>query len=274
MSSEAATGRRLPGVLGLPNDDTRKIIAVAVILCLVCSIMVSSASVLLKPRQERNQALAVKSEIVRVAGLLTEDADVEELFGRIETRIVNLDTGEYAGDIDPDTFDAADAARNPQTSIALSTEDDIARIRRRANYAPVYLVRDGDQLKTVILPVHGQGLWATMYGFLALASDGKTITGITFYDHGETPGLGDAIEHPDWQAQFVGKQAFDDEGIPRIGLVKGSVNESSPDAIFQVDGIAGATLTGNGVTNLLHFWLGQQGFAPYLQRIKSSGDSA
>ena len=266
--------RKLPGVLGLPNDDTRKIIAVALILSLVCSVMVSSAAVLLKPLQERNQALAVKSEIVKVSGLMTADADIEQLFTQIETRVVNLDTGEYAEDIDPSEFDPVAAARDPDTSITLPASEDIARIKRRANFARVYLVHEGEQLKTVILPVHGAGLWATMYGFLALASDGKTITGLTFYQHGETPGLGDKIEDPDWQAQFVNKLAFDDQGKPRITLVKGSVNTSSPDAVYQVDGIAGATLTANGVTHLLQFWLGQQGFGPYLEVLRSSGDPA
>lgn len=273
MPPESAT-RKLPGVLGLPNDDTRKIVAVAFILSLVGSVLVSSAAVLLKPFQERNQALAKKTEIVRVSGLMTAGADIEQLFTQIETRVVNLDTGEYAEAIDPLTFDPAAAARDPATSIALPANEDIARIRRRANYAPVYLVREDDQIKTVILPVRGAGLWATMYGFLALAGDGKTITGLTFYQHGETPGLGDRIEDPDWQAQFVGKLAFDDQGKPRIELIKGGVNAASPDAVFQVDGIAGATLTANGVTHLLQFWLGQQGFGPYLQTLRSSGDPA
>ncbi len=266
--------RKLPGVLGLPNDDTRKIVAVALILSLVCSIMVSSAAVLLKPLQERNQALAVKTEIVKVSGLMTADADVEQLFTQIETRIVDLDTGEYTKAVDLSTFDPVVAARDPATSVALPVVDDIAKIKRRANYARVYLVHEDDQLKTVILPVHGSGLWATMYGFLALASDGKTITGLTFYQHSETPGLGDKIEDPDWQAQFVDKLAFDDQGKPRITLVKGSVNAASPDAVYQVDGIAGATLTANGVTHLLQFWLGQQGFGPYLEILRSSGDPA
>lgn len=271
MPPDTAT-RKLPGVLGLPNDDTRKIIAVALILSLVCSIMVSSAAVLLKPLQERNKALAVKREIVKVSGLMTAGANVEQLFAQIETHVVNLDTGQYAEAVDPSTFDPVAAARDPATSVALPTTEDIARLKRRANYARVYLVRDGDQIRTVILPVHGAGLWGPLYGFLALAGDGKTITGLTFYQDNETPGLGNKIEDPDWQAQFVGKLAYGAQGKPRIGLVKGGVNAASPDAVYQVDGIAGATLTSNGVTHLLQFWLGQQGFGPYLKALRSSGD--
>lgn len=265
---------RLAGPLALPNDDPRKIVAVAVVLCLVCSVMVSSAAVLLKPLQERNQALAVKREIVKVSGLQSDGADVEALFGQIETRIVNLDTGGYADDIDPAGFNAQAAAKNPATSIALSPADDIARIKRRALHAPVYLVRKDGKLETLILPVYGKGLWSTMQGFLALAGDGKTIKGLTFYEQGETPGLGDEIVNPQWQRQFKGKSAFDEQGQPQIHLVKGAVQESSPEAKYQVDGIAGATLTSNGVTHLLQYWLSGAGFGPYLKRVQSAGDSA
>jgi Na+-transporting NADH:ubiquinone oxidoreductase subunit C len=262
-------------VLAMSNDDPRKILFVAVALCLVCAVLVAAAAVLLKPLQERNQALAVKRQIVSVAGLATPGADVEALFRkRIETRIVDLDTGDYVEGINPAGFDPRAAARNPATSSALDREQDIARIKRRANRAAVYLVHEGGHLKTIILPVRGYGLWSTMYGFLALAGDATTIKGITFYEHGETPGLGDAIEDPDWQAQFRGKQAYDAAGDVRIDVVKGGVDAKSPDARYQVDAIAGATLTSNGVANLLHFWLGDLGFGPYLERLRKTGDTS
>jgi len=262
-------------ILALSNDDPRKIILVAITLCLVCATLVSAAAVLLKPLQERNQALAVKRQIVSVAGLQTEGADVEQLFReRIEVRIVELDSGNYADDIDPEGFDPRAAARAPDTSRALARDEDIAGIRRRADLAPVYLVRTEGRIETVILPVRGSGLWSTLHGFLALAGDARTITGITFYEHAETPGLGDAIEHPAWQAGFHGRQAFDDDGAVRITVVKGRVNPDSPAARYQVDGIAGATLTSTGVSKLLHFWLGESGFGPYLEKLRAAGDSA
>lgn len=260
--------------LALPNDDPRKIVAVALTLCLVCAVLVSAAAVLLKPQQERNQALAIKRQIVSVAGLAADGVDVEQLFReRIETHIVALDSGRYAEDIDAQRFDPRAAARDPATSRLLPDSADIAGIRRRASHAPVYLVRDNGQLATIILPVHGYGLWSTMYGFLALAGDARTITGITFYEHAETPGLGDAIEQAGWQSQFRGKLAFDDSNAVRISVIKGHVDDASPAARHQVDGIAGATLTSNGVANLLRFWLGDQGFGPYLNHLRSTGDS-
>jgi Na+-transporting NADH:ubiquinone oxidoreductase subunit C len=275
-----AESLRQPGaggwnLLTMSNDDPRKILGVAIILCLVCAVLVSGAAVLLKPLQERNQALAIKQQIVGVAGLAADGADTEQLFrDRIETRIVDLDTGAYADDIDPESFDQRAAAKDPATSIALPRTEDIAGIKRRARHAPVYLVRHDGRLETVIIPVHGYGLWSTLYGFLALAGDGRTITGITFYEHAETPGLGDAIESPAWQAQFHGKLAYDEQGKVRIDVIKGQVDPASPQARYQVDGIAGATLTSNGVTHLLRFWLGDQGFGPYLNTLRSTGGGA
>ena len=260
--------------LALPNDDPRKIIAVALCLCLVCAVLVSASAVLLKPLQERNQALAIKRQIISVAGLTVGDADVEQLFReRIDTHIVDLDSGAYADGIDPQRFDSRAAARAPATSRALPRNVDIAGIKRRAGYAPVYLVHEHGRLATIILPVHGYGLWSTMHGFLALAGDGRTITGMTFYEHAETPGLGDAIEKPEWLSGFHDKLAFDDNNRVRIDVVKGHVDPGSADARHQVDGIAGATLTSNGVANLLRFWLGDLGFGPYLDRLRETGDS-
>ena len=258
--------------LALSNDDPRKIIAVALTLCLVCAVLVSATAVLLKPLQDRNQALAIKREIISVAGLAAPGADTEQLFReRISMHIVELDSGAYVDGIDPERFDARAAARDPATSRPLARDTDIAGIKRRARHAPVYLVQENGRLATIILPVHGYGLWSTMYGFLALAADARTITGITFYEHGEAPGLGDAIVDPDWQAGFHDKLAFDDEGMPRITVIKGRVNPGSMEARYQVDGISGATLTGNGVARLLRFWLGDLGFGPYLGQLRATG---
>ena len=257
-----------------PNDDPGKILAVAITLCLVCSVLVSSAAVLLKPLQDRNQALAVRKQIVSVAGYQADNPrEVEALFQQhIETRIVDLDSGEFDDSINPDSYDAHAAARNPATSRALGPNQDPAKIKRRPNQAPVYLVRDGEHIKTVILPVYGYGLWSTMYGLIALAGDGRTVTGLTFYEHGETPGLGDFIENPKWLAQFPGKLAFDEQGKLRLGVIKGGVKPGSADAQYEVDAVAGATLTSNGVNNLLHYWLGKEGFGPFLERLRAGGE--
>lgn len=271
MSDSRAETKKSRGLFSLPNDDPRKIVVVAVALCLVCSVAVSSAAVLLRPLQERNKELALKSEILKVAGLYRAGVPVEEAFSQIETRIVDLATGEYAEGIDPETYSQRAAARDPALSVAVPPEQDIASIKRRADYAPVYLVRDNGRLKLVVLPVHGYGLWSTMYGLVALEGDARTIAGLTFYEQAETAGLGAEVSNPSWLAQWQGKLAVDEQGRPEIRVIKGSVAPNDPQARYEVDGLAGATLTSNGVTHLMHYWLGEQGFGPYLQRIRERG---
>ncbi len=253
----------------MSTDSTARTFTVALVLCLVCSVVVSTAAVKLRPQQQANKANDKRRNILEVAGLFQEGADVDELFRQIDTRVVELASGNYTDSINADSYEQRDAARDPQRSHAIAAADDIARIGRRADFASVYLVKDHrGNTNRVILPVHGYGLWSTLYGFLALDADGSTIYGLKFYDHAETPGLGGEVDNPRWRSQWRGKLALDDSGVPRIEVVRGRVNESKADSTYQVDGLAGATLTGTGVTNLLRYWLGTQGFGPYLQKLK------
>ncbi len=254
------------------KDSTLGTFTVALVLCLVCSIAVATAAVMLLPLQEKNAKQFMQKQILMVAGLLEEDKPVGELFSKVETRIVDLDTGNYAPEIDAATYNQREAAKESASSRPIAPENDIAKIKRRANYAPVYLVRREGQPGLVILPVHGYGLWSTMYGVLALAEDGRTIKGITFYQQAETAGLGSEIENASWQAQWKGKLALDEQGEVRFELIKGGVTADDPDAQYHVDGLSGATLTANGVTNMMHYWLGEQGFGPYLAKLRKEGD--
>ncbi len=250
-----------------------KTIGVALLLCLVCSIIVSSAAVLLKPTQVANQLIDKKQNILTVAGISDSSKTVDELFEQIETTVIDLENGQIAADIDPLTFDQVRAAKESETRVELSNEQDLAKIGGRSKYANVYLVRDGGNVSKIILPIKGYGLWSTMYGFLALEGDAETVAGITFYDHGETPGLGGEIDNKRWQDSWNGKKLTGDAG-QQLGLIKGIVSENSADAQYKIDGLAGATLTSNGVTNLIRFWTGINGFGPYLDRVRSNGTAA
>ncbi len=254
--------------LDMPNDSRTKTVLVALLLCLVCSVVVSTAAVTLRPLQEANKALDKKRNILQIAGMMRDDAGIDELFALIEARVVDLESGEYLDEIDPEGYDQRKAARDPAASRALSKDEDIASIRRRPDRATVYLVRKQDGLETIILPIHGYGLWSTMYGFIALAGDAQTIKGFGFYEHAETPGLGGEIDNPQWKAQWPGKLVYDDSGDVAIEVVKGTVGEATPNPQYKVDGLAGATLTSRGVSNLVEFWLGEQGFKPFLERIR------
>lgn len=251
------------------NDSTKKTLFVALALCIVCSVVVSTAAVMLKPSQQANKTLDLKRNILAAAGMLEEGAPVEQQFSKVTTRVVDLRTGEFTDAVPAKGFDQRKASKDPATSKDLSEEQDQAKINRRSDYALVYLV-DGANggLDKVILPVHGYGLWSTLYGFVALESDLNTVAGLGFYEHGETPGLGGEVDNPGWKAKWPGKKVYR-EGDVELHLVKGSVDPSAPYADWRVDGLSGATLTSRGVTNLVQFWLGDMGFKPFLTKLKA-----
>lgn len=258
-------------ILAQPNDSKQKTLFVALALCLVCSILVSGAAVVLKPLQDANKALDKKKNILEIAGLMEEGKSVDELFKQIEPRVIDMATGEYVTDIDAVSYDQRKAANDPTQNIKIKSDDDIAGIKRRAKYTSVYLVKEGEAVKSIILPVHGYGLWSTLYGFLALEADAKTVVGLGFYEHAETPGLGGEVDNPKWRGKWIGKQVYDDSQQIIIDVIKGSVGPDTPNPNSKVDGLSGATLTARGVENMLHFWLSEQGFAKYLNNIRSKG---
>lgn len=248
------------------RDSVTNTFAVAIGVSLICSVLVSAAAVVLKPQQERNVALYRQRIVLEVAGLYEPGADIAEKFAEIDARLVDLATGEYVDAPDAREFDAVAAANDPELGVAIPADRDSAALRRRAIYAPVYLVRDGGNIGQVILPIYGKGLWSTMYGYLALEPDGNTVRGLRFYEHAETPGLGDQVEKAEWLAHWPGKQVYGPDGAVRIRVVRGQPPPGE-NRQYQVDGMSGATLTGRGVTNLLHYWMGPDGFGPYLARI-------
>ncbi|MDD5124585.1 Na(+)-translocating NADH-quinone reductase subunit C [Methylovulum sp.] len=272
-------------ILALGNDSLEKTIAIAVSLCLVCAVLVSFAAVALKPLQVNNKELDMKKNILDVAGLLEEGSNIDTAFAeKIEAKIVDLATGEYVESINAADYDQRKAAKDPAQSVAIPKQQDIAHIRVKAKYAKVFLVKEGGAIKSIILPINGYGLWSTLYGFLSLDPDGQTVQSINFYDQAETPGLGGEVVNPNWRALWKGKKVYAetdqpsmekgliaeaDMGEPALSLIKGVVDNSKPGSQYQVDGLAGATLTSTGVTNLIRYWTSKEGFAPYLSKVRT-----
>ncbi|MEN9897855.1 MAG: hypothetical protein RLZZ66_1504 [Pseudomonadota bacterium] len=271
-------------ILALGNDSLEKTIAIAVSLCLVCAVFVSMAAVALKPLQVSNKELDMKKNILDVAGLLQENTDIEKAFAeKIEAKLVNLESGDYA-EGDANAYDQRKATKDPAQSIAITKEKDIAHIRLKAKVAKVYLVKEAGATKSIILPISGYGLWSTLYGFLSVDADGQTVQSINFYDQAETPGLGGEVVNPNWRAIWKGKkiyaeteQASSEKGLiaeaavgePALSLIKGTVDSTKAGSQYQVDGLAGATLTSTGVTNLVRYWTSKEGFAPYLAKVRT-----
>ncbi|MGZ8151616.1 MAG: Na(+)-translocating NADH-quinone reductase subunit C [Methylovulum sp.] len=272
-------------VLALGNDSLEKTIAIAVSLCLVCAVLVSFAAVALKPLQVNNKEQDMKKNILDVAGLLEDGSNIDAAFAeKIEPKIVDLETGDYVETIIAADYDQRKAAKDPAQSVAIPKEKDIAHIRIKAKYAKVFLVKEGGAIKSIILPINGYGLWSTLYGFLSLDPDGQTVQSINFYDQAETPGLGGEVVNPNWRALWKGKKVYAetdqpsmekgliteaDIGEPALSLIKGVVDNTKPGSQYQVDGLAGATLTSTGVTNLVRYWMSKEGFAPYLSKVRT-----
>lgn len=246
------------------KESPTKTIVVALLLSLVCSVVVSTAAIKLKPIQQKNQALDKKRNILVAAGLMQDksSADVEALFGQVESKFVDLSTGEFVDA--PANFDQRKAAKNKATNVALTAEQDLGGIGTRSTIANVYMVKKDGQLDSIILPIHGKGLFSTLYGFIALDKDLKTVKGLKYYEHGETPGLGAEVENPSWLEKWPGKQALDADGEPVLMLVKSVADEAN-----EVDALSGATWTTNGVQNMIHFWLGDNGFGPFLDKVRA-----
>jgi len=202
-------------VLALGNDSLEKTIAIAVALCLVCSVLVSFGAVALKPLQVYNKNLDMKKNILDVAGLMEDGMDIDAAFGeKIEAKLVNLETGDYVENINADEYDQRKATKDPAQSVAIPKDKDIAHIRAKAKLAKVFLVKEGAAIKSIILPVSGYGLWSTLYGFLSLDADGQTVQSINFYDQAETPGLGGEVVNPKWRALWKGKKVYAESDQP------------------------------------------------------------
>lgn len=258
----------------MANQQTAKYtITVTLIMCLVASVLVASAAVLLKPVQAANKTLDFKTNVLKIAGIYNPDQTVEEQFKKVEVKIVDLQSGKFTDAItDVDKFDQRASSKNPELSEKLSAEDDIAKLIRREKFAKVFLVNDENGLAKVILPIRGYGLWSTMSGFVALDKDLNTVIGFGFYEQLETPGLGGEVDNPKWKQLWVGKKVYSESGDVKIEVIKGHVDGETPDAEHKVDGLSGATLTSNGVRNLVKYWMGDSGFKPFLTNLKN-GDA-
>jgi Na+-transporting NADH:ubiquinone oxidoreductase subunit C len=267
-----------------PKDSIANTLMVSLALCVVCSLLVSTAAVSLKGMQRKNKLLDQQRNILAAAGLTVDrdgeqvsasemtSEEVSSLFEQKVTRkMVDLDTGEYVDDPDPQ-FDPRKAAKDPEQSEEVTGPFDIGQARREKK-TWVFLVQDGEQVKQYIVPIYGMGLWSTLYGYVAVDNDLRTIQGLTYYEHAETPGLGGEVENPKWKEKWVGKEIYT-EGVEveeasaddiRVGVAKGSPTGES--AKYMVDGLSGATITSRGVDSMLKYWFSGEGFGPYFKRL-------
>ena len=273
------------------KDSLVGTVSVAALLCVVCSFVVSFAAVSLRSKQDENKLLDQQKNILDATGLSTGEYgrttknlkrdQIDSLGEWISAKLVDLETGEFkeATEEEIAEYDAKEAAGKDELRIEIADQDpkfDPGE-KYREKVAKVYFVKKPgeDRVRQVVLPVYGKGLWSTLRGYLALKSDLKTIQGLTFYEHGETPGLGGEVDNPAWKAQWEGMQLFDAAGAPAVQVYKGPAPNSAKDG---VDGLSGATITSRGVTNLLRYWASEDGYGPFLAKMETelkqeSGDN-
>ncbi len=220
----------------------------AAAVCVVCGLLVSFAAGALRSRREMNQEVDRKRHILKVVGLrqpVAHGAPPEEV-----TRIFDEKIEEVEVD-----------ARGGLVRVGP------VRIRPAEEEAyPLFLYKESGQTLAFCFPVSGKGLWSTIEGYMALEADGRTIRGVTFYRHGETPGLGGEVASEEFQDRFKGKKIWDlqTRALRPVAVVKGRVKDTVPTAeqAFYVDGITGATMTGAGITAFLDRWI--RVYGPYL----------
>jgi len=259
----------------LRRDGPAYTLIFAAAVCAVCAVLVSVSAVTLKERQEANTRLDIQLNVLSVAGLIPADArpdasEIARLYkARVSPEVIDLKTGRSLPRIDPGSFDQRLASTDPNRSKPAPPNP--AKVARVPNNALVFKIRQVPRIEMVVLPVEGKGLWSTLYGFLALdAHDLNTIRGIAFYKHGETPGLGGEVDNPKWRGLWRGRKAFDAARKPVITVIKGPAGPVRDDP-HHVDGLSGATMTSNGVTALVQFWLSDDGYGPYLKRFSDRG---
>jgi len=209
----------------------------------------------------------MQKKIVSSAGLQLEYGSVENAMMNIKTIVVDLDQGKIV-DINPNSYELSKELREEGKYKFLSAENDIASIKKREKYSKVFIEYKDDKINTLILPVRGYGLWGILYGYLAIKSDFNTVAGLEFYEHKETPGLGAEIDNPKWKALWKGKKIYQENGEVSLKVIKGNVLASSDNINYEVDGLSGATLTCNGVTNLIAYWMGSDGFLNFINNLR------
>lgn len=237
------------------RESIAKTLGVAAGVAFVCALLVSSAVYWLRPIQLASSSIGYTRAVLEASGTLDpngalSDREVVERFLDFEVLVVDLQTQAITRSVDAGSYDFRAEIESGEPG-----------------YMPIYLAFEDDALATVVLPFFGRGMWSTIYGMLALEDDYSTIRGIAIYEHGETPGIGDRIQNPDWLAKWRGKRLYDARGALRFRIPPGA----DPDSEFYgVDSITGATVTATSVGRAIARWFGGEAYGPALASLRET----
>ena len=252
------------------NDSILRTIAVAFSVCLICSLVVSSSAVSLRDLQKENKLNDRRLKVLQVADIYDPSISISEQFSKLESKYIDFDSGrifnEYK-DFNIDEYDQIVVTKDSNLSSSVPASEDIAIIKNRENIGKIYILRnDINKIQKLILPIRGYGLWGTLYGFIAVENDFNTISGIEFYEHKETPGLGAEVDNPKWKSSWKGKKIYNNDQVA-LEVIKGKVELSDSDSMYKIDGLSGATLTSRGVTNMVAYWFSDSGYANLFREL-------
>ncbi|RIY33050.1 NADH:ubiquinone reductase (Na(+)-transporting) subunit C [Psittacicella melopsittaci] len=267
--------------MALNKNSTLYVSGFVALVSIVCAFIVAAAATGLANKQNEQIAANTQRFVLKVSDIEFTEPTLQQIFTKdIDVRYVDRLTGNFINppeDVKADYDNLLVLSKFDSYVGDIPASANIAGLKNNkvANVLKIYLVKNEQTgaIDKIILPFYGNGLWSVMYGFLAVdAKDANTITGITYYQHGETPGLGGEVDNPRFTAQFVGKKIYDLNGNngnpsdPKINLVK-IISPAEQD--YQVNALTGATLTSNGVAAQLHFWLSDYGYAKFLEKVRT-----
>ncbi len=252
------------------NESIVKTIGVAFAVCLICSLVVSASAVSLRDLQKENKLNDKRIKILQVADIYDPNISIAEQFSELESKFIDFNTGlmmdEY-NNFSIDDYDQIVVTKDPNLSSKVPTAEDIAIIKNRENVGKIYILRDEiGTIDKLVLPIRGYGLWGTLYGYISIEDDFNTVSGIEFYDHKETPGLGAEVDNPKWKAQWKGKKIYKDNKV-NLAVIKGKVEAGDSESTYKIDGLSGATITSRGVTNMVAYWFGESGYSSLLREL-------
>jgi Na+-transporting NADH:ubiquinone oxidoreductase subunit C len=252
------------------NESIVKTIGVAFAVCLICSLVVSASAVSLRDLQKENKLNDKRIKILQVADIYDPNISIAEQFSELESKFIDFNTGlmmdEY-NNFSIDDYDQIVVTKDPNLSSKVPTSEDIAIIKNRENVGKIYILRDEmGTIDKLVLPIRGYGLWGTLYGYISIEDDFNTVSGIEFYDHKETPGLGAEVDNPKWKAQWKGKKIYKDNKV-NLAVIKGKVETGDSESSYKIDGLSGATITSRGVTNMVAYWFGESGYSSLLREL-------
>lgn len=241
----------------------------AVSIIASCSLLVSLVITVLRPIQAANNAPAQSQHLLITTGLLKKNQSMAEntnLLQHIENKWLDLDKAELSAPVN-NRADYRSIIEDATLIQRIEKPLDIAQLGTRPKVMPIHFIHSNASKARVVLPVYGKGMWSMIHGYVALADDFNTIVGVNFYQQQDTPGIGDKIQAEDWAANWQGKKLYDEQGQLKLNI--GS-DGGAIAPVHQIDAIAGATITVNGVENLVHYWMGEDGYGRYLRKLREA----